>query len=216
MESRAKYLTAGLVAVILVASLTAFSFASQTGSKKNTIRVACVGDSITINTRYPNDLGTLLGVNYTVGNFGVGRTTISLDFNKPYVHQPAFHDALNFQPDIVVIMLGTNDGYLSEEQRSNFTSDYETLVTPFEELSSEPEIYLVIPPPVFNNTMGLPAAVIENDVIPLVNQTANDLNLPLIDVHTPLLGHSEDFSDGVHPNNHGSEIIASQIYDAIT
>ena len=218
MNPQLKWLTAGIVLVILVASLTVLaraSFANQTGTK-STIRVACVGDSITADTKYPEDLGTKLGANYTVGNFGVGRTTVSLTFNKPYLNQSAFHDALNFEPDIVVILLGTNDGYLSEGQRSNFTSDYKTLVAPFQALSTEPKIYMVVPPPVFNNTMGLPAVVVENNVIPLVNQTANDLNLPLIDIHTPLVNHPEDFSDGVHPNSQGSKITAEIIFNAIS
>jgi acyl-CoA thioesterase-1 len=113
-------------------------------------------------------------------------------------------------------MLGTNDAYLSEQQRSNFINDYKALIATFQSLQSNPEIYIAVPPPVFNNTMGLPAAVLDNDVVPLVNQTATDLGLPTIDVRTPLLGYPEDFKDGVHPNIIGSQVIASEIYNAVT
>jgi lysophospholipase L1-like esterase len=198
-----------------VASLGAFLFETQVGNAKTTIRVACVGDSITADTEYPGDLGSMLGSNYTVGNFGVGRTTVSLQFDKPYLYQPEFQDALSFEPNIVVVMLGTNDAYLSGQQRSNFTNDYKALIAPFQTLSSDPKIFIVIPPPVFNNTLGLPSAVLDNDVIPLVKQTANDLGLRLIDVHTPLLNHPEDFQDGVHPNSQGAKIVATQIFSAI-
>ena len=122
MKTPLKWLTAALVAVILLASLSAFLY--QTKGTKNTIHVACVGDSITIDSEYPKNLGVLLGANYTIGNFGVGGSTVSLQFRKPYLYQTAFQDAQNFKPDIVVIMLGTNDAYLSEQQRSNFTNDY--------------------------------------------------------------------------------------------
>jgi lysophospholipase L1-like esterase len=217
MKSQSKWLVTGIATVILVASLTAFFFETQLGSRaQNTVRVACVGDSITHDTEYPDDLGRMLGANYTVGNFGVGRTTVSLQFNKPYLKQTAFQDAQRFEPDIVVIMLGTNDAYLSEQQRSNFTSDYKTLVALLQACPSEPEIFVVVPPPVFNNTMGLHASILDDDVIPLIKQTANDLDLPLIDVYTPLVNYPEAFQDGVHPNSQGAKIVATQIFDAIT
>ncbi len=190
---------AALCTVILVASLTAFFFETQSAAASS-VRVACVGDSITSDSEYTDLLSTMLGDNYTVENFGVGRTTVSLQFNKPYMNQPAFQDAQRFNPDIVVIMLGTNDAYLSEQQRSNFINDYKALIASFQSLQSTPEVYIAVPPPVFNNTMGLPAIVLDNDVVPLVNQTATDLGLPTIDVRTPLLGYPEDFKDGVHPN----------------
>jgi acyl-CoA thioesterase-1 len=215
MKIALKHFAVALVVVILMASLTALFFDTQQASA-TTVRVACVGDSITKDTTYTDVLSGMLGANYTVENFGVGRTTVSLQFNKPYMNQSAFQEAQNFNPDIVVIMLGTNDAYLSEEQRSNFTNDYQALISSFQSLPSNPQIYIAVPPPVFNNTMGLPSAVLDNEVIPLVNQTATNLNLPTIDVYTPLLGTPQDFKDGVHPNSWGSEVIASEVYNAIT
>lgn len=179
-------------------------------------RVACIGDSITSDTEYPSDLGMLLGTNYTVKNFGVGRTTVSLQFDKPYLNQPEVQYVEKFEPNIIVIMLGTNDAYLTPQERSNFVKDYKTLIGLFQALSSKPKIFIVIPPPVFNNTLGLNGATLDNKVIPLIKQTANDLGLKLIDVHTPLLGHPEDFQDGIHPNSQGSKIVAKQIFYAIT
>jgi lysophospholipase L1-like esterase len=214
MKVSPKWFAAALGIVIILAV-----FALVLGTPSATasdVRVACVGDSITSDTKYTEDLASMLGENYTVENFGVGRTTVSLEFNKPYMNQPAFQEAQRFNPDIVVIMLGTNDAYLSQEQRDNFVNDYKTLINSFNSLPSNPKVYIVVPPPVFNNTMGLPAQVLDNDVIPLVNQTASDLGLPTIDVHTPLLDNPEDFKDGVHPNIGGSQVIASQVFNAIT
>jgi acyl-CoA thioesterase-1 len=204
-----------VLTIVLLATVFYLLFEPPNTSAR-VIRVACVGDSITSDTKYTDDLSSLLGAKYTVGNFGVGRTTVSLDFNKPYMNQSAFQNALDFKPDIVVIMLGTNDAYLSSQQRSNFVGDYKTLIESFISLSSNPKVYIVIPPPVFNNTTGLPPEVVDDIVIPLVNQTAIDLGLPTIDVHTPLLNSPGDFQDGVHPNPAGSQVIASEVYDAIT
>lgn len=178
--------------------------------------MACVGDSITSDTQYPDDLGMLLGSNYTVSNFGVGRTTVSLQFDKPYLNQTQVQDARKFEPNIVVIMLGTNDAYLSQQERRNFVSDYKTLVGVFQAFQFKPKIFILVPPPVFSNNIGLNGTILEKTVIPLIKQTANDLNLQLIDAHTPLLNHPEDFQDGIHPNLLGSEIIAYQIFKAIT
>jgi acyl-CoA thioesterase-1 len=214
MKNALKLFVVTIGILTLVASLTIF-FGETKEVSSSAFRVACVGDSITRDTSYPEVLSKMLGINYTVRNFGVGRTTVSLQFNKPYMKQLAFQEAQKFNPDIVVIMLGTNDAYLSAEQRNNFTEDYKTLIISFQLLQSQPEIYIVIPPPVFDNSMGLPAAVLDNEVIPLVNQTATDLGLPTIDVYTPLLDSPEVFQDGVHPNTEGSQIIASEIYYAI-
>ena len=81
-----------------------------------------------------------------------GRTTISTDFEKPYVDQQAYRDALDFQPDVVVIMLGTNDAFLNPEKRDNLTIDYQALIQSFENLPTHPQVYVTIPPPVFNNS----------------------------------------------------------------
>lgn len=181
------------------------------------IRVACVGDSITEGTAYPNDLSMLLGSNYSVRNFGVGATTVSLESDKPYIAQPAFQSAKQFLPNIVIIMLGTNDASAIPTQHIlNFTSDYETLIRAFQNLSSNPQIWLVKPPPIFNNALGLNTSYIVQEVIPRIEQVANETGLPLIDVYTPLAGHPEYFSDGVHPNIDGARIVATKIFDAIT
>jgi alpha-L-fucosidase 2 len=200
-----------------VSSLIIFYLEAQLGSGiRAPIRVACIGDSITSDTEYPVDLGMILGSKYTVANFGVGRTTVSLEFEKPYLNQTEVQNARKFEPNIVVIMLGTNDAYLSQQERRNFISDYKTLIGVFQAFSSKPKLFVVVPPPVFSNNMGLNDTILERMVIPLIKQTANDLDLPLIDAHTPLVNHPEDFHDGVHPNSLGSEIIAYQIFMAIT
>jgi acyl-CoA thioesterase I len=204
-----------MAAIILVASITAYVVVAQLYEEKK-VKIACVGDSITADANYPDLLDEMLASNYQVVNFGVGRTTVSLDFEKPYFNQSTAKLAHWFNPDIVVMMLGTNDAYLSSQQRSNFIADYTTLINSFQTLSSKPKIYILIPPPVFENNLELNGTIVENEILPLVKQTANSLGLPLIDVHTVLLNHTEDFKDGVHPNSEGAKIIATQVYNAIT
>ena len=98
---------------------------------------------------------------------------------------------------------------------SNFTSDYKILINAFQTLSTKPKIFIVLPPPIFNDSLGPNETILVGTVIPLIKQVANETGLPTIDVYTPLLNHSDYFWDGVHPNSIGAEIIATQIYDGI-
>ncbi len=219
MKWRTKWFGFALVVVILVAGLAVFFFEAQSGPKKTvtTIRVACVGDSITNGTEYPDDLWMMLGVNYAVGNFGVGGATVSLESNEPYMNQTEFLNAKEFLPNVVVIMLGTNDAYPSRQQNiGNFTDDYKRLVDEFQALLSKPKIFIVVPPPIFSNNLGPNNEILVKDIIPLIKQTANELGLPIIDVYSPLVNHPEYFWDGVHPNSQGAKIISTVVYDAIT
>jgi lysophospholipase L1-like esterase len=75
--------------------------------------VACVGDSITAGqsekTSYPRQLQVILGEGYEVLNFGVGGTCLVEDGDLPYSEQETYQSALHCIPDILIVMLGTND-----------------------------------------------------------------------------------------------------------
>jgi lysophospholipase L1-like esterase len=181
------------------------------------IRIACVGDSITEGTEYSTDLQIMLGGGYAVGNFGAGGSTVLLESDKPYIKQTAFLKAKGFLPHVVVIMLGTNDASAANYQYiDNFAADYKKLIGEFQSLASKPEVWLVKPPPIFNNGSGLSTKDFVQGVIPRIEQVANELGLPLIDVYTALINHPEYFRDGVHPNGEGAKLIANVIYRAIT
>jgi lysophospholipase L1-like esterase len=112
-----KLLILAVTIVFLITPITLQAYGTQKNqptsplnSQSLPIKVACVGDSITQDSEYPSDLQTMLGSNYTVGNFGSRESTVLRISWKPYMNQPEFQDAKDFNPDIVVIMLGTNDG----------------------------------------------------------------------------------------------------------
>jgi len=112
------------------------------------ITVSCVGDSITVadgNECYPNQLAKLLGSGYNVTNRGVsGHTMLNSGLcasgpggswrrpclnassvgeypcsgNCSYWATPQFQATLDASPDIITIMLGTNDAkYLPRNRR---------------------------------------------------------------------------------------------------
>ena len=138
---------------LLLLFLSVSLFAQDAALEKT--RVACIGNSITFGASlanpakdsYPSVLGQMLGNEYTVRNFGVsGRTLLSLgDF--PYMKESAFCRALEFEPDIVIIMLGTND---SKPQNwahcEDFERDLQTMIDRFSDLESQPRIMLAYPP----------------------------------------------------------------------
>jgi acyl-CoA thioesterase-1 len=217
MNKKTKLLAIGVAIMILS---TAGALLIQTiGNQKSPtapIRVACVGDSITEGSEYPNDLWMLLGANYTVGNFGYRGTTVSLDAPTPYMRETAFQNAKEFQPDIIIIMLGTNDALPSfHRYNAYFVDDYLKIVSEFQTLPSKPQIWLVKPPPIWHNGTGLSTEFFEQNVIPNIEEDANKTNLPLINVYSALSNYPEYFPDGVHPTSEGSKLIADEIYKAI-
>jgi acyl-CoA thioesterase-1 len=186
-------------------------------SSTNLIRVACIGDSITELPYYPQELQTLLGTNYTVGNFGAGGSTVLLDTDKPYIDQVEFVEAKNFLPDIAIIMLGTNDARTDNYKSiDNFVSDYMKLINEIQALESNPKIFLVKPPPLFDNEYELKNENLVDGIIPRIEQIANEEGAIIIDVYAALENHPEHFwDDGVHPNSEGATVIANTVYEAI-
>ena len=185
-------------------------------SNSNLIRVACIGNSITRGSGYSDKLQNSLGANYSVRNFGFDSTTVLLNTDTPYMHQVEFNRSKYFLPDIFIVMLGTNDAR-TDYFRSidNFVSDYLQLIDELQTLESEPEIFLVKPPPLFDNVFSLENDNLLDGIIPRIEQIANEKGLPVIDVYSALKSHPEYFPDGVHPNSEGAASIAETVYDAI-
>jgi acyl-CoA thioesterase I len=226
MNSKGKTVSIIVIGVLLIAltltvvfnqNLATYSInASSVGTSK-LARVACLGDSITNMTGYPEQLQTLLGKDSAVGNFGVNGATVTLNSNNPYFYDLTYRDSRNFLPTAVVVMLGTNDARSDNYQKiGNFTANYERMLNRTMLWNSTQQVFLVIPPPIFTNNLDLNSTSYVDGIIPLIRQVAKDLGLPLIDIYTPLVDHPEYFPDGVHPNSAGAQIIANTIYQAIT
>lgn len=209
-----------ILIVVLMASLVLIAIYSvihgYTPDIDRTTRVACVGDSITEGSGYPGDLWMMLGAGYRIGNFGVGGSTVLLNSDKPYMNQTAFENVGTFLPGIVIIMLGTNDAIPNNyEYIDNFVSDYIKLIDAFKALESNPKIWLVLPPPIYDDIMGPNSANLVDGVLPRIEEVANEMDLPLINIYEVLAGHPEYFVDGVHPNRQGVELMVTEIYRAI-
>ena len=215
MKKKAKLLAIG-VAFLIVAVAGAFLI-QMMQKQRSLIRIACVGDSLTKGSDYPNELWMLLGSNYTLGNFGQGGTTVSLDAPTPYIQQAAFQEAKDFQPDIIIMMLGTNDALPAFQiYNAFFVDDYQRIISEFQALQSKPQIWMVLPPPIFNNGTGLSTEFFKQNIIPKIQEAANQSNLHTINVYAALSGCPNCFPDGVHPNAEGSKLIAREVYKGLT
>jgi lysophospholipase L1-like esterase len=187
------------------------------------VRVACVGDSITHGSgaspgfSYPDQLQKLLGDHWQVKNFGVSARTLLRHGDHPYWKEKAFTDAQDFHPDVVIILLGTNDtkpqNWVHKDQ---FRQDYADLVNVFLRLPHQPEVFICYPPPVPDpGNYGINEAGVRQE-IPIIANIAARLNLHVIDMHATLLHNANLLPDHVHPNNDGAGLMAKAAYRALT
>jgi acyl-CoA thioesterase-1 len=217
MKKKMKLLAVMIAITVLALIMTSFQTMNLLSKGVHSpIRVACVGDSITAVSGYPSDLQSLLGSKYLVRNFGVSGSTVLLNSWRPYMDQPEFQSAKEFQPNIVVIMLGTNDDLQELRQyNESFEGDYAKLIAEFRQLESKPQIWIVKPPPIFSNSSDLSSTYFTQTIIPQIEELARKQNLPIIDVYSAFENHTDYSLDGVHPNSQGATIIASEVYNAI-
>ena len=220
-------LLAGLILFILFFFGLIISYQPIKKAKDNQIRVACVGDSITYGfmvrnwrkNNYPAVLNRLLGENYCVNNFAYTNRTAIKSADYPLVKEKIYKRSLDFKPDIVIILLGTNDSKKNNWNEDKFINDYSEMIDSYLSLESAPKVYVLVPPPVFEIHKKVPyqlrKTVIEEEIIPAVQHMANAKGIDCIDVHKVFNGKKKLFTDGVHPNAKGSRLLAKTIYDII-
>ena len=195
--------------------------------KEGQIKVACVGDSVTYgfgitpwtNNNYPAVLQQMLGDNYCVKNFGYSGRTLQSIGDRPYINEKLYQETLDYQPDIVIFMLGSNDSKPFNWDKENFMKEYKEVVESYINLESKPKVYVIAPPPVFEVDgrvkYNIQKDVIANEIVPAVKQLAEEMGLPCIDMYSVFEGKPELFSDGCHPNIEGAKLFAQTVYDKV-
>lgn len=194
--------------------------------QKNAVRVACVGNSITdghgipLNDvyGYPGILNKKMGTDYHVRNFGVSGYTMLQNGDHPYMKHDAYEFCKIFNPNIIIIKLGSNDSKpYNWVHKGEFLNDAQKMIDEFKALPANPTIYVAYPIKAEENKFGISDSIIVHDIIPLIDELAKKNNLKVIDLHTAFEGHKEWLlPDGVHPNMKGDEMIAEEVMKAIT
>lgn len=181
------------------------------------IKVACVGDSITQglgNTPYPNRLGSLLGSGYNVANYGLWGTTACNNTDRAYTNcgDSCYQNSLNFAPEVVILMLGTNDGGGdAANAEANFKADMKSLIASYQALESDPTVILVTSPYAYiaNNQK------VNSVIAPMQRELAEELDLFMVDVNALTENMAGQFQDGLHPSESGYYYLALMFYQKI-
>ncbi len=191
---------------------------------KEPVRLTCVGDSITQGVgaergkSWPSQAQKMLGLKWAVTNCGRSGATLMNTGDRPYIKTPQYKKALSSKPNVVVILLGTND--TKPQNWKNFEKDYEksyrSLIADFQNLPTKPRIFLALPPYIakngkwgINNKNTLAQA-------PIIQKLAKELKLGVIDVYGSLEGKDELIPDTVHPNTKGATQIATAVTQALS
>jgi acyl-CoA thioesterase-1 len=190
---------------------------------QRTIKIACIGDSITEGyglvsqsiSSYPVMLDSILGSGYAVLNFGRSSTTLEKNGNFPYWICKEFSNVFAYHPDIVLVQLGTNDTKPENWQGDDFETDYQALIDTLKTIPGKPEIILCLPVPVFETRWGINDSTVVHGIIPVIKKMAKINNLRIIDLNSTMKNEGKNFPDGIHPNEKGVKHMAEIVAEAI-
>jgi sialate O-acetylesterase len=210
--------------VFLISIFSQFELAAQ----KNTVKVACIGDSVTagyllsdaVNESYPSQLQILMGEKYEVKNFGHSGATLLKKGHKPYYKTKECADAFAYSPDIAIIHLGLNDTDPRNwpNYKEEFDADYSWLIDTLKKQNPAVKIYICRLTPIFNDHSRFKSGTGDwfwqiQSHIPNIAK-ANQVGL--IDLHEKLYPRPDLFPDALHPTKEGATILAQTVYENIT
>ena len=192
--------------------------------------IYCIGDSITygsgledeerLTKSYPAQLGIRLGPRYFIFNYGVRGATLQ-DLSRKSYRNMGYLNVIEAQsPDVVIIMLGTNDSKQKYWDAERYEEQYLALIDERHNLPGHPYLYLMAPPEAFPAEEGEILYGINNDVIGgeirnLVPDIAEQSGCGTLDLYALTQDHPEYFVDGIHPTEEGYALIAQMVADQI-
>jgi len=191
-------------------------------------RVACVGDSNTFGfglerlSAYPVQLEGILqqcNVRWEVQNFGLNGATVLRYGDISYRRQPVCQSALAYEPDVVIFCFGPNETRSPNRMyiHEHFVADYVSLIEAFAILDTAPELWICQPLAAFSSEWTISPEIIENDIVPLVNQVAAETGIPVIDFYTVFKDAPHLYqNDGIHPTADGARLMAEIVAASIT
>jgi len=198
----------------------------------NPTKITCVGDSITYRygfeeepeNNYPYVLDNLLGAKYTVKNFGESGTCVQKNTDYAYVNQNKYIESLDYDADILIFTLGTNDSKKwNWKDKETFRTEYETLLDSY--LSNDPdlEVYIGISPKSYyidDKVSGTAEFGIEpqtvDEIAEIQYEVAKERGYQIIDLYELSEQHPEWFAeDGIHPTRDGAIGIAEYIAEIL-
>jgi len=225
-------------------ALLFFGVAALLQSASAVIRVSAIGDSITAGVcskathGYPAVLQSLLGSGYVVGNYGnSGKTMLTQGLCGPppssncsYVGTSTWPSALASTPDLVTIMLGTNDAKEFNwfgiqggvNPPDSYFLDYISMIKTLKKLDPVPKIVVLTLVPLEPNYPYDMNQTVINTILSgpkgLLFQLAALEADSIIDVNAAWVAaglNQTDTCDGCHPTDTGYEFIGQVLAKAI-
>lgn len=193
------------------------------------IKVATVGDSITYGAgayneqnkidaslTYPARLSEMLGSGVELRNFGIaGRK--AMKGADCFMNEPEYKASLEYKPDIVYVMLGTNDiktvFWAGSDIGDKYKADYTELIESYKKANPNVKIFLMTSPYLYVTDPSMPGSRVEEELVPLQHEIAKATDCTLIDVFTATTGKPEMFPDKIHPSADGYEELAKFVYE---
>ena len=209
-------------------ALLLWLFITYAATAADTIRVACIGNSVTYGyghrapqkTSYPTRLGEMLGQGFHVRNFGHSGATLLNRGHRPYIQQQAWRDALSFAPDKAIIHLGLNDTDPRNwpNYRDEFIPNYLALIDSLRKANPKVEIWVCRMTPIFHGHHRFKSGTRDwhAQIEQAIEKVALIADVHLIDLLEPLYHRPDLFADALHPNAEGAEILARTVYCAMT
>jgi lysophospholipase L1-like esterase len=219
MRTKFHLIASTMLVALIAAGPTTTTTAPTT--KPGAIRVACCGDSMTrrpVGKTYSDHLARLLGDNYDVRNFGHDGVTALRESGRPFFRMPEFEASNAFEPNIVILMLGTNDAANKTDVWRQFADDKRSLVHHYQSLPSKPRVILMTPPPLMPGREDPENRLtnLRDKISPIVREIAADEKLTLVELQAePALADSSLYPDKVHLNEAGAKIVAERIRAAL-
>ena len=210
-----------------------------TGGTRDKVKVACIGDSLTAghtwgSEAYPVFLQEYLGNDrFNIRNFGINGVSItgyggSWDNpNERYILKAEYEQSKAFEPDVIVMCLGTNDGTNWNSAAATFVDYYHTLVNGYlEALPNAKWVFMVSPPCKEPNAYSINNEAMREHVNPVQRDIAEEYGFSVIDLREEFEEMEGGFDsmlrptwngqpDLVHFSREGAEYVANRVKEVI-
>ncbi|MCD7814176.1 MAG: GDSL-type esterase/lipase family protein [Lachnospiraceae bacterium] len=192
-------------------------------------RIVCVGDSITFGAgvkhpakdAWPMRLQQMIGNEYQVMNFGLSGRTLLAGGDMPYTREKFYPMTFQAKPYCCLCMLGTNDSKPYNWDEADYKKELETFLQKYCAVVKQGHVFVMKPPKAFVvNGQSEVMYNIRDEVIQkeleIIDEIAEKIGIPVIDLYHFTQNHPEWFPDGVHPNEDGNRYIAEYIAGFVT
>lgn len=198
---------------------------------KEKYHLACLGDSLTAghywaNQAYPVYLAEKVNERYEVGSFsynGLSVTGYGGSFDNPnqrYIVRDEYKQSLKFEPDIIAILLGTNDATGWAKAEPTFEDEYRILLDSYIEAFPNVKFIMMVSPPTMTpNSFGIPNDIIRDYVNPIQRDLAEEYGFEILDLREEFEDHDNyetDYlrpNDGVHFTVTAADYVAGRVWD---